>query len=98
MFTTLPESEILQKFYEKSATRYVEQVKSPMLFLLGALDYRVPHSDALRYISTLKSRKDHPEVRVVVFPNDRHSLDSPQTEFESAMNIIWWLKKHEMIE
>eukprot|EP00210_Caulerpa_lentillifera_P004222 g4027.t1 len=98
LFTTLPQAEVLKKFHEKSATRYVDQVKTPMLFLLGALDARVPHSDALRYISTLKSRKDHPEIRVVVFPSDRHSLDSPQTEFESVMNIIWWLKKHEMLE
>lgn len=88
----------MKKFNEMSATKYIHQVKTPMLFLLGEADCRVPCSDSLRYIATLKTRKDHPEIRVVSFPNDRHSLNSPQAEFESAMNILWWLKKHQMIK
>lgn len=88
----------MKKFNDMSATKYIQQVKTPMLFLLGEADRRVPCSDSLRYIASLKTRKDPPEIRVVSFPNNLHMLDSPQAEFESAMNILWWLKKHQMIK
>lgn len=94
LFSTMPKADVLTAMYEKSATAYIDRVQTPLLFMLGALDARVPASDSLRYIQTLKSRKGHPEVHVVVFPEDSHSLDKPQTEFENIMNILWWLRKH----
>lgn len=98
MFTTVPSSEQMKAFYEKSPIFYVDRVKTPLLVMLGSQDLRTPQSQSLRYVMTLKSRKDHPEVRVVVFSEDSHSLDKPQTEFENYMNIIWWFKKHGISE
>ena len=33
-------------------------------------------------------------AEVIMFPNDGHALDSPQTEYESIISILDWIRKH----
>lgn len=35
-----------------------------------------------------------PEARTIVFPEDTHALDRPQTEFEQWISTASWLKTH----
>lgn len=59
------------------------------------LSRRVPLTDAQLYVLALKARgADAPETRTIVFPEDTHALDRPQTEFEQWVNVAAWLKRH----
>jgi acylaminoacyl-peptidase len=57
---------------------------------------RVPLDDGWRYVDALKSRGV--ATRVLVFPDDSHALDKPQTEYEQWLNMAWWLKTHMGVE
>ncbi|GMH38642.1 hypothetical protein BSKO_06526 [Bryopsis sp. KO-2023] len=92
-FTAIPTPEDYEVFLSKSPARYVNQVKAPLLFLLGKKDRRVPVSDGLRYLAALRSREDAPESSVWMFPEDNHPLDKPQTDFERTLCSMWWFKK-----
>lgn len=56
-------------------------------------DRRVVMRDSQQYVSALNAGDSPPEIRVIVFPNDTHALDLPQTEFEQWINAAWWLKR-----
>ncbi|XP_059310051.1 LOW QUALITY PROTEIN: acylamino-acid-releasing enzyme-like [Lycium ferocissimum] len=92
MFTEAPSSEHLAVFHSKSPISYISKVKTPILFLLGAKDLRVPVCTGLQYARALKEKGT--EVKVLVFPEDNHAIDRPQSDFESFLNIGVWFKKH----
>jgi acylaminoacyl-peptidase len=52
--------------------------------------------DAKQYINALRRGGGAGEVRTIVFPEDSHALDKPQTEFEQWLTAVWWLKRHGM--
>jgi acylaminoacyl-peptidase len=91
-FSAVPDPEDLAAFYSASPIAHVGSVKAPTLLLLGARDRRVPLDDGHRYADALRARGM--PVRVMVFPEDAHGLDKPQTEFEQWLNIAWWFAQH----
>lgn len=58
----------------------------------NCVSLQVPLDDGWRYVDALKTRGV--DSRVLVFPEDSHALDKPQTEVEQWLNIAWWLKLH----
>ncbi|CAN6441139.1 unnamed protein product [Victoria cruziana] len=91
-YTEAPSVEHLEVFYKRSPISHVSKVKSPVLFLLGAQDLRVPVSNGLQFARALKEKGV--EVKIVMFPNDIHPIERPQSDFESFLNIGVWFKKH----
>ncbi|XP_059632429.1 acylamino-acid-releasing enzyme-like isoform X2 [Cornus florida] len=91
-FTEAYPAEHLALFYEKSPISHVSKVKTPTIFLLGARDLRVPVSNGLQYARALKEKGV--EIKVMVFPNDVHGIEKPQSDFESFLNIGVWFKKY----
>ncbi|KAJ8531478.1 hypothetical protein K7X08_026912 [Anisodus acutangulus] len=91
-FTEATSAEHLDAFYRKSPILHISKVRTPTLFLLGAKDLRVPMSTGLQYARAMKEKGV--EVKVIVFPEDTHALDSPQSDFESFLNIGVWFKKY----
>ncbi|XP_061991787.1 acylamino-acid-releasing enzyme isoform X1 [Rosa rugosa] len=92
IYSEAPSAEDLALFHSKSPISHISKVKTPTLFLLGAKDLRVPISTGLQYARALKEKGV--AVKVIVFPNDIHPIDRPQSDFESFLNIGVWFKKY----
>ena len=84
-----PSPEDLARFHAISPISHVDAVQAPMLFMLGSKDRRVPLTDAQLYLSALRARKGSPPTHTIIFPEDTHGLDKPQTEFECALTWAW---------
>ncbi|KAI7747553.1 hypothetical protein M8C21_015238 [Ambrosia artemisiifolia] len=91
-YTEAPSLQLVSSFHEKSPISHISKVKTPTLFLLGAKDLRVPVSNGLQFARALKE-KGVP-VKVIVFPEDIHPINRPQSDFESFVNVGVWFKKY----
>ncbi|KAH0854372.1 hypothetical protein HID58_073723 [Brassica napus] len=91
-YTEAPSPEDMSRFHQMSPISHISKVKTPTLFLLGTMDLRVPISNGIQYVRALKEKGI--EVKVLVFPNDNHPLDRPQTDYESFLNIAVWFNKY----
>lgn len=90
-YTEAPSGKDMSVLYQCSPIAHLSKVKVPTLFLLGAQDRRVPVSNGFQYVQALRARGQ--EVKVIVFPEDLHAIDRPQSDFESFLNIGVWLKR-----
>ncbi len=91
-FTPTPTPADLAVFHSRSPVAHVDNICVPVMVLLGAKDRRVPADDGKRFVAALRSRGV--PTRLLIFPDDTHALDKPQTEFEQWLNLAWWLKQH----
>ncbi|GIX81740.1 acylamino-acid-releasing enzyme [Caerostris extrusa] len=81
----------LRVFWEKSPARYVDNVYTPTLLLLGKNDRRVPISQGLKYYKLLKARKV--PVQVYLY-EDNHQLSKTPHDGDRFMQSILWFDKH----
>ena len=89
-YSEVPSTAALAAMRAISPMAHIDAVRAPVLMLLGAKDRRVPPSTGMAYSHALRERGV--PVRVLVFPDDEHSLAKPRTELESYMNILEWLR------
>eukprot|EP00898_Chlorokybus_atmophyticus_P007404 jgi/Chlat1/7665/Chrsp64S00560 len=91
-YTEAPSADHLKRFYAVSPITFINRVKTPSLFLLGAKDRRVPVSSGLQYVYALRERGV--ETNVLMFPEDTHAINKPCSEFDSWLQSAQWLKRH----
>ncbi|XP_050219086.1 acylamino-acid-releasing enzyme-like isoform X2 [Mercurialis annua] len=91
-YTEAPSVDDLTLFHSKSPISHISKVKTPTIFLIGAKDLRVPMSDGLQYARALKEKGV--DVKILIFPDDTHAIERPQSDFESFLNIGVWFKKY----
>ncbi|XP_065863188.1 acylamino-acid-releasing enzyme isoform X2 [Euphorbia lathyris] len=91
-YTEAPSVEDLAILHSKSPISHIAKVKTPTIFLIGAKDLRVPMPNGVQYARALKEKGV--EVKILIFPDDVHGIDRPQSDFESFLNIGVWFKKY----
>ncbi|KAJ6689315.1 hypothetical protein OIU85_005692 [Salix viminalis] len=91
-FTEAPSVEDLALFHSKSPISHISKVKTPTIFVLGAKDLRVPLSNGLQYARALKEKGV--EVKILMFPNDVHAIERPQSDYEGYLSIAVWFNKY----
>ena len=87
----LSQEDIL-KLFSISPSRIVENVKTPLLLMIGANDRRVGCNTVLYYARLMK--KFNKKCKVLFFPEVGHSLLGPESELHVTVNTIFWLEEH----
>ncbi len=78
-----------QKF---SPSSYVQNIKTPMLLVEGARDFRVPEGQAFQLFSALQRRGI--ESRLLYFPDEGHWVLKPQNSQLWYKTVLGWLDDH----
>jgi acylaminoacyl-peptidase len=84
--------EILEKAFEISPMFHVSKVKSPVLFLLGEVDLRVPIEQGKQFYFALKSR--NVETKIMMYPGESHPISSPDCSVDRFVSTLLWIKKN----
>ncbi|CAN1841302.1 Acylamino-acid-releasing enzyme [Linum perenne] len=91
-FTEATSAADLAIFHSKSPISHISKVKTPTIFLIGAQDLRVPPSNGIQYARALKEKGV--QTKMIIFPNDVHGIERPQSDYESFLNIGVWFNKY----
>jgi dipeptidyl aminopeptidase/acylaminoacyl peptidase len=79
--------------YEKSSpSNHVQNIQTPMLLVQGALDFRVPDSQAIQLFTALQ-RRGIPS-RLLYFPDEGHWVLKPQNSQLWYKTVLGWLDKY----
>lgn len=89
--TQLLNAEAVQRLWAASPVAHVSKVITPTLLCIGGKDRRVPPSQGLHYHQLLKSRGV--PTKLLLFPDDSHSLDGVKTEAEQWVAIASWISR-----
>ena len=85
----------LEKLWEKSPLKYVENVKTPLLIIHSVEDYRCWLDQALQMFTALKALGKN--VELAVFPGENHDLSrrgKPKHRIERLKRILGWFEKY----
>jgi len=83
--------EVPELMLDRNPINFADQVRAPVIFLIGENDTRCPFRQAMAYVDTLKER-DHPH-EVVLFGTGHGSYDIDE-EVDQMRTILTFLAKH----
>ncbi|ESO99718.1 hypothetical protein LOTGIDRAFT_201138 [Lottia gigantea] len=81
-----------EEMWKRSPIRYVDQVKAPLLLMIGKDDLRVPPSQAKEYYRALKTRNI--KTRLIEYEDNCHPIVKVDSEADAFVNIMLWYKEH----
>jgi dipeptidyl aminopeptidase/acylaminoacyl peptidase len=85
-----------ERYLASSPNREVDQIRTPMLVIHGAKDYRVPVGEALRLWWDVRGRL--PEARFLYFPDENHWILSPGNITVWYETVLAFLAQHVLDE
>jgi dipeptidyl aminopeptidase/acylaminoacyl peptidase len=88
----------LQAYHDRSPLTFVNNIKTPMMFILGDADYRTPPTAGGEMFFRALKYKKIPTV-MVRFPRESHELSrsgEPWHRVERLENIVGWFDKYLM--
>ncbi|XP_026190976.1 uncharacterized protein LOC34623061 [Cyclospora cayetanensis] len=91
-FDKPPTEEAIVKMQHLSPTEYVGSIQTPILLALGAKDQRVPPSQGLLFWKLLNGNGK--KSKLLWYPEDNHSLDTPVTDADYWTNTASWFLEH----
>jgi len=86
------ERRIIDMLWERSAIRYADQVKTPVLFLHGENDNDVPIEEAEQFYIALHDVGI--ETMMVRYPREGHGLRETRHVVDALERSIAWYRKH----
>ncbi len=86
-----PAPAALAEMHRRSPVAHVGQVQAPTLLCLGGRDRRVPHGQGLEWYHLLRARGVL--ARLLLFPEDNHSIDKPASELEQWTVTADWIEQ-----
>ena len=75
-----------------SPSSYVQNIKTPMLLIEGAKDFRVPEGQAFQLFSALQRRGI--KSKLLYFPDEGHWVLKPQNSQLWYKTVLGWLDEH----
>jgi len=81
--------------WEQSPLKYVDQVKTPILFIHSDQDYRCPIEQAMQFYSVLQYKEI--DTKLVWFKGETHELSrggKPQARMKRLKEITKWFETH----
>jgi dipeptidyl aminopeptidase/acylaminoacyl peptidase len=92
-FKGLPwEKESLALREKWSPSNFVQNIKTPMLLVEGAKDFRVPEGQAMQLFSALQRRGI--KSKLLYFPDEGHWVLKPQNSQLWYKTVLGWLDEH----
>ncbi|XP_052782185.1 acylamino-acid-releasing enzyme-like [Mya arenaria] len=90
--STIPNPKTLEAMWTCSPLQYVDQIKAPVMIMIGKDDLRVPTKQSYELYKALKSRNK--TVSYIAYPDNGHPIVKVDSEADACINIYKWFTEH----